>query len=303
MALMQITQPAARLAIHEGRDAVVLSAGALEATFLPDDGMRGVSFRHAGEELLARDGIPLLHPWANRLSADEYELHGRHVHLPAAVQRDERGLPIHGLVGGRGGWIVESLDANRAGACLQASLDFAADPDLRAGFPFAHEVTLDVSLTERALTVITTVEATGGAPVPISFGYHPYLRLPGCDRSRWEVAMPRRRHLELDERGIPTGRGHREAPARFRLGALTFDDAFDGVADGATFSLRGGGRRIAVTHRHGFPVAQVFSPAGAQFICLEPMTAPVDALRTGIGLRRAVPAAPFSAEFSISVEA
>jgi aldose 1-epimerase len=50
-------------------------------------------------------------------------------------------------------------------------------------------------------------------------------------------------------------------------------------------------------------VAQVFSPPGEQFICFEPMTAPVNALRTGAGLRRAVPGAPFAASFSIAVEA
>jgi galactose mutarotase-like enzyme len=75
------------------------------------------------------------------------------------------------------------------------------------------------------------------------------------------------------------------------------------VADGAVFTMAGAGRELAVTHHAGYPVAQVFSPAGAQFLCLEPMTAPADALRSGQGLRRAVPRRPFTAAFSIGVRA
>ena len=74
------------------------------------------SLRHDGEELLTqRDGVegyvrtgrwmgvPLLHPWANRLAAWDYEALGRRVDLaPLAgdvVVRDRKtGLPIHGVL-------------------------------------------------------------------------------------------------------------------------------------------------------------------------------------------------------------
>ena len=62
-----------------------LRAGELEATFHPELGMVGSSLRHRGEELLGQRGglakyasagssfgIPLLHPWANRLGSWEY---------------------------------------------------------------------------------------------------------------------------------------------------------------------------------------------------------------------------------------
>ncbi len=93
-----------------------LSAGALEASFAPRAGMVCHSLRHEGEELLTqRDGVegyartgrwmgvPLLHPWANRLADWEYEALGRRVDLrPLAgevVVRDRKtGLPIHGVL-------------------------------------------------------------------------------------------------------------------------------------------------------------------------------------------------------------
>jgi len=65
-------------------------AGDLEAVFLPRHGMIGASLRHRGAEILRRiedleaaaakgstAGIPLLHPWANRLAGHRYRAAGR----------------------------------------------------------------------------------------------------------------------------------------------------------------------------------------------------------------------------------
>jgi len=62
----------------------------LRAVFLPGRGMLGASLQHRGEELLGRlediasfaqsgrtCGIPLLHPWANRLGAMRYRAAGK----------------------------------------------------------------------------------------------------------------------------------------------------------------------------------------------------------------------------------
>jgi galactose mutarotase-like enzyme len=42
--------------------------------------------------------------------------------------------------------------------------------------------------------------------------------------------------------------------------------------------VSGGGLRLEVRYGSGYPYAQVFSPAGADFVAIEPMTAPTDAL-------------------------
>jgi galactose mutarotase-like enzyme len=66
-------------------------------------------------------------------------------------------------------------------------------------------------------------------------------------------------------------------------------------------AVEGGGRRIAVTFVRGYPVAQVFSPPGAPFVCFEPMTAPANALLSGAGLRRVHSGATFAAVFRIAI--
>jgi galactose mutarotase-like enzyme len=105
----------------------------------------------------------------------------------------------------------------------------------------------------------------------------------------------------VDALGIPTGESDERPAERFALGSRTFDDGYDRIPSGGAFSVSGAGRAITMTQSTGYPVAQVYSPRDAAFICFEPMTAPVDALRTGSGLRRATEGHPFSAVFSISV--
>jgi galactose mutarotase-like enzyme len=266
------------------------AVGELEATFLTSLGMVVSSLRHRGVELLAGRGgpqayalkgstfgIPLLHPWANRLSGWEYTVGGIQVKLDpasAVIHRDAAtGLPSHGLLAASRDWRV--LDHDRA--TVLAELDFGARPELIAAFPFPHR---------------------------LSYGFHPYISLPDAPRTDWELELTVRRHALLSDRGIPTGEsveleaGALDGP----LGDRAFDDSFDELTgEPPTLAVADGRRRVAVSFDAGFAVAQVYSPGGSDFICLEPMTAPVDALRSGRGLRLASPGEQFTAAFTTSV--
>jgi galactose mutarotase-like enzyme len=46
-------------------------------------------------------------------------------------------------------------------------------------------------------------------------------------------------------------------------------------------ALDGDGCRLLVDLDEGYPFLQVYAPAGGDFCCLEPMTAPTNALVTG----------------------
>lgn len=282
------------------------------AQFVPAAGMIGVSLTDSGVELLGQRrgldayltagktmGIPILYPWANRLGANSYTADGETVTLqPGAggVRTDPNGLPIHGLIAGYRGWRVMSETAHE----LIAELDFAADPELLAGFPFPHLLVVRVGLADRTLIVHTTVAATTDRAVPLCFGFHPYLRLPGVPRAQWTIETPALRHLAVDDHGLPTGATAAQPATSETLGDKAFDDGYDQVADGAVFAVSGGGRRIEVRFDHGFAAAQIFAPPGEDIVCFEPMAAPTDALRRG-GYRCARPGEPATAQFSIRV--
>src|SRR4029079_16829169 len=88
-----VALPAVRVHRWRGAAAVTLAAGAVEATFLPELGMTGVSLRWQGQEMVAvpggpsalrgshTAGLPLLHPWANRLAGRRYVAAGTAVDL------------------------------------------------------------------------------------------------------------------------------------------------------------------------------------------------------------------------------
>jgi galactose mutarotase-like enzyme len=267
-----------------------LREGELVASFLPDAGMICHSLRLGDRELLGQRagveeyrrsgstmGVPLLYPWANRLSA-----------FPDAAPRefvktDANGLPIHGVIGSRLHW-----DLIGAGS---ARLAWTQAQDWFAVFPHEHELLYEATLSGGALTIALTV--TAADPTPVSFGFHPYLVGGG------EVSLPAMRRLDADARQIPTGGGEPVAAQRFQFGTRTYDDGFDGVGDGTTFSCGA----LEVEFLEGYRYAQVFSPPGEPFICFEPMTAPTNALISGTGLRIVEPGESLRAAFAIRVTA
>src|SRR3954464_13707233 len=145
----------------------LISPAGVEAEYAPGAGMVGCSLRHDGDELLAERkglkayaesgstfGIPLLHPWANRLeTATDSPL----------VRRDPNGPAIPGGVPTALEWRVTETDAGEHVARLKATADFNS-PELLAVFPHPHELTMEIWLAAGTLTVQTTVRASHDAP-------------------------------------------------------------------------------------------------------------------------------------------
>ena len=306
----------------DGLDGVALLSHAcdLRVAFAPSAGMVGYSLTHRGDELLGlrgglpayRDrgssfGIPLLHPWANRLAGPSYSVGGRRVELdggPAPVHLDGNGLPIHGVAAAAPWWQESGRTPGNGNAAFGAQLDYAAHEELMAAFPFPHELHVQVELRDDALNVATILVSTGDVAVPVSFGWHPYLRLPGVPRAEWHVELPVRRRSVLDARGIPTGASEPVSIQPGPLGERTYDDHFVELEDPPTFALEGGGRRIEVEFGDGYPYAQVYAPLGTgdePYVCFEPMTAQVNALVTHEGLNSVPPGGSFRADFTVRV--
>jgi galactose mutarotase-like enzyme len=264
----------------------------LHATWLVGAGMLGASLIHRDRELLwqgagagdyARErkfmGIPFLHPWANRLSDFGYRAGGHDVTLDRSslLLLDSNGLPIHGVMTANRDWSLRELAAEDRRARLVASFDFDR-PELLAAFPFRHRIEMEIELSGGAVRVAVTLSA-GDGPVPIAFGFHPYLQLPGSPRAEWEVSFPVRRQLVLDSLLIPTGATKPAEPLTGPIGDRTWDDGFDRIDPPPRFEVRSRGQTIAVEYGDGYGVAQIFAPPGEEYICIEPMTAPANALR------------------------
>lgn len=135
----------------ERLDSVTLRSvdGSTEAEFVPETNMVCSSLRYLGAEYLhqgagveayAKDGmtmgIPLLHPWANRLNGFHYRVGDEDVALPQGenvIPLDDVGLPIHGGMPTLMRWeAIRFSDAS-----LTSRLRWTTDELLRL-FPFPH---------------------------------------------------------------------------------------------------------------------------------------------------------------------
>jgi galactose mutarotase-like enzyme len=292
---------------------VVSPSRELEATFAPQLAMVGASFRYRDQELLvlrpggldayadgATMGIPLLYPWANRLAAGAHQVAGRDVVADAsspAQKADGNGTPIHGVIPVELPFEVREASLRS----LRAELHSSHSPALEGCFPFPHTVSVTATVTDSALRIETTVRAHTDGPVPVSFGYHPYLHLPGVPRDEWEIDAPAATHIVTDHLAVPTGELEQAPIPAGPLAGRTYDDGYTDIADGAQFALTGGGLRLTVRWLEGYRYAQVWAPTDPQVVCYEPMTAPTNALATGTGLRILQPGEEHRAAFEIEV--
>ncbi len=270
-----------------------MRAGNYEATFLPDTAMLCSSLRFRDDEYVAwprpieqfvaghATAIPLVHPWANRIAGASYRVDGDDISLAGlGLPHDSNGLAMHGNLLGAP-FEVQQKNATR----IVATLDYGAYPDKLRAFPFPHVVTVDVRLhPTRGLNIVTQIDATSDRAVPISFGWHPFVRLPHAPRAEWELRWPACEHVEVDDRVIPTGARTPLAAQREPIGARAFDDHY-ALGSDRTFSISGGAgkqrRTLTLQFDPAYPYAQLYVAAGRDFVAIEPMTAEIDALGRG----------------------
>jgi aldose 1-epimerase len=125
--------------------------------------------------------------------------------------------------------------------------------------------------------------------------------LPDVPRQAWEVDLPDRRRLILNEKGLPTGETELCPSFSGTLVSRTFDDLYTDLPPKPIFRLQGAGRTVTVSFGEGYRFAQIFAPGEDEVICFEPMTAPINPFDSG-DFVWAKPGSPFTATFEISVE-
>ena len=197
---------------------------------------------------------------------------------------------MHGLLVGAAGWTIAE------GARGQVTATRAVDSP---AFPFPHRVELRIGLRPGRLDIRTTVVPTSRRAVPVAFGWHPYLRVPGATRARWRLVLPARVHLPLNGRGLPTGDRIPVAAEAAPIGRRTFDDLY-AFGRQRVLSLETDEAAVSVQADLRYPYAQVWVPPGRPFAALEPMTVPTNALVDG-DVPLVAPGDAFSTSFAVGL--
>jgi galactose mutarotase-like enzyme len=225
-----------------------------------------------------RGGIPILFPSPGKLAGDRY--------------RDGAPMKQHGFARDLA-WRVEARSTDGAAAALLA---IEPTPETRARFPFDFRLAIEHRLADRALELRVRCDNRSPDALPLHFGLHPYFAVPDVQKLHTSVETRATRAFD------------NAAKRELALGGpidLTAKEIDLHLSDhGSTRSaLSLPGRRIAVEASEDFTHWVVWTLAGRDFVCLEPWTAPADALHTGERLIRVAPGTAWSGWVRITREA
>jgi aldose 1-epimerase len=249
----------------------------------------------------------VLAPWPNRLGDGRYSFEGRAAQ--AALDEPDRHNAIHGLVR----WVAWHL-VSRAQNVLSLGCTLEPQP----GYPWRLSLAMEYRLGRDGLSVAARATNLDRTTAPLGMGFHPYLTLATPTIDSTSLAIPARRRLVTDERGLPTttssvSGSELDFTAPRWIGSTHLDTAFTDLkrdADGmARVDLDDAavGRGVTLWMDEHFGYVMVFTgdtlePASRRrtSIAVEPMTCPPDALRSGIDLVRLEPGASWAGRWGIT---
>ena len=237
----------------------------------------------------------VLVPWPNRLGDGSYEFDGQRLQL--ALTEPERRNAIHGLLRWTS-WRALSHDRERVvmGAHLHP----------QPGYPFDVEVSVEYSLGENGLVVVTTATNVGERPCPFGAGQHPYLSPGDAKLDECELELPVGTVILTDsERMLPSGResvagGELDFRSPRPIGSVVIDSPFEDLRRDAGGLARTrlsapDGHAVELWVDEAYPLLEVFTGdtlaphRRRRGLGLEPMSCPPDAFRSGEHLVRLEP--------------
>jgi aldose 1-epimerase len=248
-----------------------------------------------GPDVVAPMGCGIvLAPWPNRVRDAVWQLDGQPQQLD--VTEPPRGNAIHGLLRNTGYRLLAQTDSSVTLGALIAP---------QHGWPFLLDTSERYELETDGLTVTHGVENRSVRRAPWAVGAHPYFRVGEVPIGELTVTVTAGVRLQLDERSNPASEhpvddtaagGPGDLRSGMPLAGLTLDSPYGRLAnlderadiawltapDGSTTTLWAD---PAFGWIQAYTPAEFPRPTGTGLaVALEPMTAPPDALNSGVGL-------------------
>jgi galactose mutarotase-like enzyme len=207
-----------------------------------------------------RGGIPVLFPTPGKLEGDRFE------------RGDVRGsMKQHGFARDLPWAVAETSDRDSA----QATLVLVANDATRAAFPWDFRISITFSLAAARLRLDVRVENGSTRTMPFAFGVHPYFQV--ANKARAQIATKATRAFDNVAKKVVPIDG-------FDLTAHELDlHLLDHFGTESALSF-GDGSRVAIRGSAEMTRWVVWTVEGKDYVCLEPWTAPANALNTGESL-------------------
>lgn len=243
-----------------------------------------------GPDVVAPMGCGMvLAPWPNRVRDGRWTLDGELHQLD--ITEPSFGNASHGLLRNTG---------YRMLAQTAASVTLGALIAPQHGWPFLMDTTVHYELGADGLSVTHSVANLSSRRAPWAVGAHPYFRVGEVPTEHLTLTLTGSVRLEVDDRWNAVAQHPVDGAFDLRggrpLADLDLNTAYgqlanvDGRADVAWLTAPDGSRTTlwadpAFGWVQGYSPTEFPRPGGAgPAIALEPMTAPPDALNSGIGL-------------------
>ena len=164
-------------------------------------------------------------------------------------------------------WQLEAL-ADGRGVQLQLS----DTPETLQAYPFAFLLSMEVRLEVGGLAISTTITNRSEAPMPFSFGLHPYFNLSGLEGVRFE-GLPDQclNHLTMQPDATATQMG------RMAQGI----DLLVRPSGNVRLVDEAAGTSLELQLSHPFDLVVLWTEPPRPMVCLEPWSGPRQALLSG----------------------
>ena len=235
--------------------------------------------RFAQPELSVRGGIPILFPICGNLPNNRFDYHGKS--YPLKQHGFARDLP----------WAVVDQTTDKSASL---TIELTSTDQTRQVYPFDFRLCFSYQLQGYALRIQQAIENLSGEPMPFSLGFHPYFQV--LDKSQLSFQIPSSEYIDQK-----TGLIH-PFSGEFDWNIPEIDAAFTAITrHSAKIIDANRSREIALSYSHLFSTVVFWTILGKDYVCLEPWSAPRNAINTGDKLTILAPKERYEAVFELRV--
>jgi galactose mutarotase-like enzyme len=226
-----------------------------------------------------RGGIPILFPTAGRLTDDRYRARGR-----------EWSLNQHGFARELAWQVEQSPGPNPPRIVLGLTSDNAT----LAMFPWRFRLTVAYALSGATLSIDFACENDDSEALPLHVGFHPYFHVPDALKAKTTIDSDATTARDNTTGEIIPFSG-------FDLTRPTLDlQLLDHTEHGTQLCF--GQRRVRLDSDVEFSTLVVWTVGGKDYVCVEPWSAPSDALNTEKGVIHVPAKTTHSLRWSITAD-
>jgi galactose mutarotase-like enzyme len=235
--------------------------------------------RFANPQMSIRGGIPILFPICGNLPDNLYTIDGKQYTLKQhGFARD---LP----------WEVTEQSTQDL---VSLTLVLNSNNQTYAVYPFDFQLAFTYQLKGNTLTIQQRYTNRSAEPMPFSVGLHPYFYT--ADKTQVEFDIPASQYLDQISKETHDFSGG------FDFNREEIDVAFTSIRRQSTSATDTGQQvKISLTYDDLYSTLVFWTVKGKDYYCLEPWSAPRNALNTGEQLQRLEPGASCEASVQLQV--